>query len=42
MPSSSPKLVLSLVAKATSIARVISIIMEMPIAMAMLNNLYPS
>jgi hypothetical protein len=47
-PSSSHKLVLCLVAKTTSvarvtcIARVTSIDMEMPIAMAMLMNVYPS
>jgi hypothetical protein len=41
MSSSSQKLVLRLVAKAMSIARVISVTMEMPVAIAMLKNLYP-
>jgi hypothetical protein len=42
MPSSSHKLVLSLVAKVTSIARVISITVEPAIAKAILKNLYLS
>jgi hypothetical protein len=42
MLSSSQELVLSLVAKAISIARVTSITIEIPVAMAMLKNLYSS
>jgi hypothetical protein len=42
MPSSSHKLMLSLVAKAIPIARVTSITMEMPVVMAILKGLYPS
>jgi hypothetical protein len=42
MLSSIHKLVLSLIARTMSITRVISITMEMPVAIAMLKNLYPS